>query len=323
MEINQKYNRDLTESICNTIVNGLLNQEMISKEDLPSLGIHLGYLFSKEDGELEGLFRVGTEDDAFYFALQNGKLMGIDFNDDMYQSTISKMEEMHPCLLSKDLPETEAQKNRREKNNKIISDMDICTSDRLMTHWEDSEIELKDKMEICKRALACFQVIQIACDINNDNYEESLEYFGPKLEELGLKDVLNEKEEAILDGSFEEQDVFDMAWAYEAYWALCWCLGLVDDITDAVDICDCEAAISFADVESVEEFAEKCELRSKEEILDMLDLYLRYNWAIYHARMNEDASCGDLNASVIVERRRGLEWIVSDEDDWYELEMRA
>ena len=145
MEINQKHNKSLINSVCNTIVGALLEQEMISREDLSSLGAHVGYLFTKEDGELEGLFRVSTDNDTFYFALQNGGLIPIDIDDNMYDATISKMEEMHPCLLNDDLPETEAQKARREKNNKIISDMDITTSDKLMTHWEDSEIELRDE----------------------------------------------------------------------------------------------------------------------------------------------------------------------------------
>ena len=323
MEINQKHNRDIAGSLFNAAISILVQNEQITKEDFPSISVNLGYLFSKEDGELEGLFKIKTADDQFFFALQNGMLKGLDINDEMFTQTISTMEQMHPCLLNDDLPETELQKARREKNNKLIADMDIITSDRLMTRWEDSEIELRDKEEICKRALACFQVIQIACDINNNNYEESLEFFKPRLESLGVMDELNEKEEAILDGSYERQDVLDLAWAYEAYWALCWCLGLVDDISDASGICDCEEAISFADVSSVEEFAEKCELRSKEEILDTLDLYFRYHWAVNDSMAKQRASAGDLHPSVVIERRRGLEWVVSDEDDWYDLEMNA
>ena len=323
MEINQRFNTDITQTLFNTSIGMLISKEEISKEDLSSISIHLGYLFSKEDGDLEALYRVTAADKTFFFALQKGELMAVNLDEDMYQMTISKMEEMHPCLLNNDLPETEAQKQRREKNNKIISDMGISTSDRLMTRWDDEEIELRDKMDICRRALACFYVIQVACDINNNNYDESLEFFVPLLEKLDLMKELNDKEKAILDGSYRPQDVYDLDWAYEAYWALCWAMGLVDDITDAEDICDCDEAIDFARVESVEEFAEKCELRSKEEILDMLDLYFRYNWAVNHARVDSEASIGDLNPSVIIERRRGLEWIVSDEDDWYDLDMRA
>ncbi|MBR2523359.1 MAG: DUF4272 domain-containing protein [Clostridiales bacterium] len=323
MEINHKYNKELAGSLVNAAVGFLLQNEMITKDDLDSVSVKMGYLFSREDGGLEALFGIETADDRFFFALQEGILKGIDITDEMFTETVSVMEQNHPCLLNDDLPETEIQKVRREKNNDLINGMDIITSDRLMTRWEDSEVELKDKESICRRALACFYVIQIACDINNNNYEESLDYFKPILESLGLMDELNEKEESILDGSYEMQDVFDLAWAYEAYWALCWCLGLVDDITHAEEICDCDAAISFAGVSSVEEFASGCELRSKEEILDMLDLYFRYNWAVNDSRAYRRNSAGNLNPSVVIERRRGLEWIVSYEDDWYDLEMNA
>lgn len=30
-----------------------------------------------------------------------------------------------------------------------------------------------------------------------------------------------------------------------------------------------------------------------------------------------------LNPSIVIERRRGLEWVVSDETDWYEMDMPA
>lgn len=75
---------------------------------------------------------------------------------------------------------------------------------------------------------------------------------------------------------------------------------------------------------STEEFIRKCKLRSKEEILDMLDLYFRYNWAINDAKVNPTASIGALNPSVVIERRRGLEWIVTkDVEDWYDLGQEA
>ena len=57
--------------------------------------------------------------------------------------------------------------------------------------------------------------------------------------------------------------------------------------------------------------------------MDMLDLYLRYNWAINDAKVNPQASIGKLNPSTVIERRRGLEWVVSDVEDWYEISMRA
>lgn len=234
------------------------------------------------------------------------------------------MEANHPCLSDDSLPETEMQKVRREKNNAYIREQGIAVAEKLISFWEDEEVALKTKEEICKRAMACFFVIQIACDIGNGAYEESMEYFAPVIDKFGVMEAMNSKEKRILDGTYSMQDAIDMDWAYEAYWALCWCLGLVDDIRDAGNVCDCEKAIEIAkSCDSVEDLVQKSKLRSKEEILDMLDLYVRYNWAINEEKVNPEASTGDLDGSIVIERRRGLEWVVSEIADWYDLSMHA
>lgn len=115
-----------------------------------------------------------------------------------------------------------------------------------------------------------------------------------------------------------------MDWAYESYWALCWCLGLVDDIKDASTICDClEAALHVFMVSSLEEFKAKCKLRSIDEILEMHDLYYRYNWAINNKKIDQETSVGNLNPSIVIERRRTLEWVLSEIEDWYQLPLYA
>lgn len=115
-----------------------------------------------------------------------------------------------------------------------------------------------------------------------------------------------------------------MDWAYESYWAICWCLSLVDDIKDGGKLCDCDKAISFvADLESYEEFKSKCKLRNIDEILDMKDLYYRYNWAINNKYINPNTKIGNLESSNVIERRRALEWILSDVYDWYNLQLYA
>lgn len=250
--------------------------------------------------------------------------MAVNLNDEMYQQTINYMKANHPCLNNNELPETDVQRRRRERNNNFIKEMKVVTPERLMTRWDDEDVVLRDKEAICKRAVCCFFVIQIACDIANNNYEESIKVLKPMIEKFGVMDQLNSKEKRIVDGTYSMQDAIDLDWAYEAYWSLCWSLGLVDDISDASGVCDCEMAIDFIrSINSTEEFISKCSLRSKEEILDMLDLYYRYNWAINEASANPGADIGGLNPSVVIERRRGLEWIVSDVDDWYDLDMPA
>ena len=324
MEINQAYNRELKETLVNTAIGVLLDNQLVTQEDFPGLSVQMGYLFSTEEGQIEGLFEIGFTEKSYFFAAQKGKLMMVNINEEMFRQTVAYMKSNHPCILNEELPETKLQKKRREKNNKMIGKKKIAVADRLMTRWKDEEVVVRDIETVCKRAIACFFVIQIACDIGKDNYREGLEYFKPMIEKFGLMDQLNSKEQRIIDGSYSMQDAIDMDWAYEAYWALCWCLGLVKDISDGSDICDCDKAISFVmKCNSVEEFKKMCKIRSKEDILDMLDLYFRYNWAINDTKVNPNTSIGSLNPSTVIERRRALEWIVSDVMDWYDMTLPA
>lgn len=53
----------------------------------------------------------------------------------------------------------------------------------------------------------------------------------------------------------------------------------------------------------------------------MVDLYYRYYWACKEKIVNPETSIGRLNSDVVVERRRGLEWIISDTKDWYNISL--
>ncbi len=324
MEKNLAYDQQLKESLANTALKVLADNNLITQDDYRGLAFHMGYIFLTEEEKVEALFKICFSGKTHYFAAQKGSLMAVNLNDEMYQQTINYMKANHPCLNNNELPETDVQRRRRERNNNFIKEMKVVTPERLMTRWDDEDVVLRDKEAICKRAVCCFFVIQIACDIANNNYEESIKVLKPMIEKFGVMDQLNSKEKRIVDGTYSMQDAIDLDWAYEAYWSLCWSLGLVDDISDASGVCDCEMAIDFIrSINSTEEFISKCSLRSKEEILDMLDLYYRYNWAINEASANPGADIGGLNPSVVIERRRGLEWIVSDVDDWYDLDMPA
>lgn len=216
-----------------------------------------------------------------------------------------------------------APEERREKSNKKIKSMGIVCYENLRTRENGADVKLKSVDDICKRAVASFCAIQVACDINNGNYQESVEYFSGLLEKFGVKSCLNEKEKRLFDGSYSKQDVIDIDWEYETYWAIVWALGLIeDDISNASGTCDCNKAISLvSNAKGYEDFKSKCHMRSIEEILDMLDLYFRYHWATIEKRINPDTPIGNLNSSVVVERRRGLEWLISDKDDWYEISL--
>lgn len=212
---------------------------------------------------------------------------------------------------------------RREKSNKKIKQMGIACLESLPILDEDMDLDLKSLDDICKRAIASLLSIQIACDINAGNdYEESNEILSNLLKEYKVEDCLNPKEKRLFNGEYTQQDTIDVTWTYESYWSLVWALGLIEDISLPNEICDCEKAIKLvSEAKSFDEFKTKCKLRDVEEILDMLDLHYRYHWACVEKRINPNTPIGELNPEVVVERRRGLEWLFSEEDDWFDISL--
>ena len=196
---------------------------------------------------------------------------------------------------------------RRANSNSKIKKQNIACYEELPCIESSNEVKIKSLDEICKRALASFLVIQLACDINNGQYDESVKIISKLLEKFNVSDCLNKKKKKLIDGTYEMQDAIDIDWEYETYWSLVWALGLVEDISDASN--------------SYEDFKSKCKLREVNEILDMLDLYYRYHWACVEKRIKPETSIGNLNSSVVIERRRGLEWIIREIQDWYDISL--
>lgn len=326
MERNLMFDKGTKINLGNMAVSLLLQKNIINNDDLKKLKLDYGYIFEKNDGQIEALFRILLLDKKCYFAFQKGSLMLININEEQYLDIIHKMEEFHSCLSDKSPNETLEEKNRKEKNNKYLVEKGISINENLSCFFNEfNKVEMKLLDDICKRAITSLIVVQIACDINNGNdVSKSIEFFKPILEKFNVQDCLNSKERRIINKTYTEQDCIDIDWEYEAYWSLCWALSLVDDISDASLLCDCEKAVDFVvSCNSFDEFKDKCKLRPVQEILDMHDLYYRYNWAINNNKVNANTSIGNINASNVIERRRGLEWILSSENDWYNLSLYA
>lgn len=80
---------------------------------------------------------------------------------------------------------------------------------------DSSQVTLRNLDDICKRAIACLLSTQIACDIENDDYEESVQLFGKLLNQYGVETSLNPTEKRLFDGTYSEQDVIAVAWTLE------------------------------------------------------------------------------------------------------------
>lgn len=212
---------------------------------------------------------------------------------------------------------------RRNNSNKKIKLLGIACLETLPVIEDSTQVSLKDIDTICKRAIACLISTQLAIDISeNNDYDSSKTFFLNMLKQYGVQDNLIEKEKRIFNGKYSKQDVIDVVWSYEAYWSLVWTLGLVENIDYPNQICDCEKAIMLVSTcKTYDDFKCKCKIRDIEEILDMLDLYYRYDWAVTEKRINPDTLIADLNPDVVVERRKGLEWLIANEEDWDKISL--
>ncbi len=203
--------------------------------------------------------------------------------------------------------------------------MGIACLETLPLVESSSEIKLKNLDKICKRAISCLLASNLACDIEEGkDYDKSRTQILELLKIFGVENELLPNEKRLFDNNYTEQDVVNVSWTYECYVSLVWALGLVDsdEIKIPRDTYGYKEAIDFvSNCKSFAEFKSKTKIRNVEEILDMVDLYYRYHWACEEKRINPDTDIGVLNSEVVWERRRGLEWLISDIDDWNEISL--
>ena len=321
-EENLTYDRESNDFVANLALKYLTNNKIIDNYNY--INVDFGYIYLNENGKREALFKIIKGNSAYYFLLKNEfELTLLNWTEEQYITEIEKSKKDHECLNYVPLKETESEKIRKEKNNNIIKSKGIVCSDSLLCNSESRN--LKDIDELCKKAIASLLIVQIA----NDTYHKAdvdytIKVMNELLDKFGVRSYLNSKEMKIINNNYTEQDMIDIIWEYEIYWSICWVLGLVDDISDGGLICDSESALSFVfNVSSLEEFKSRCKLRSKEEILDMEDLYFRYQWAINENILNSNTSIGNLNKDIVCERYRGLKWALSNEEDWYNISLDA
>lgn len=215
---------------------------------------------------------------------------------------------------------------RKANNEEKLRAKGIAVNSNLPFIERLTEKDMKSFDEICRRAVAALLVIQIAFDASEGDYEESIKVVADVIDSFGVKDSLNAKEQRVYDGTFSEQDIVDVIWEYESYWALVWALGLIgdDELTKADGICDCDKAIHLvSDRNDMDDFKASCNPRTIDEILDMLDLFYRMHWACVENRLRPETPVNGLVEEVVMERRRGLEWLVSNETDWHDISLNT
>lgn len=227
-------------------------------------------------------------------------------------------------------PKITTPQERRVKTLERLRKQKIAVNEHLPLLPSGEVVKVKSMEEVKKRALASMVSIQLACSIRNDeDYAKSLAGAGQMMDawDVSIDDFLP-RERVLIQNKYTQkgntdelskQGVIDIIWSYETYYSLIWSLDLIGgkELMDASNTCNTVRAISIAQM--INDIASK--LVNTEKILDMSDLFYCYYWACAEKKIRPETAAGKLNPEVVAERRRGLEWIISEEKDWNKISL--
>lgn len=233
----------------------------------------------------------------------------------------------HACTKMINVQEATSAQGEARKNNTIafLVEKGIPYVASLPQLPSVEDCAFKRQEDIAKRAVALLIAIQFACDVaQSGNIEDSREFFLNMLHKYNVQQFLTDNEKSFLQAQYPDaQEAVSIAWQYEAYWTLIWALGFVETLEFPDDVCDCDYAIQVvSSCETFEQFYAQIAMRSKEEILDEADKIYRLHWACVNSRINGQAAPLALNESVVMERRRGLFWMIGyHNEQWDTMSM--
>lgn len=172
----------------------------------------------------------------------------------------------------------------------------------------DPVATLRSKSEVVKRTLCLYACV--AC-----SYGFSKEKAKKWLKKEGLYDGLAHSEVRYLDDP-SDQNTSLFQWQVEALWAITWVASHHDKL-DFSDSCSDDFITLFPDLNEgtpSTNFKELAEVKGSEEVVAALDLVYCLHWAIRDAELRGMPVPGKVPPLVVRERRRALEWVVSNED---------
>lgn len=182
-------------------------------------------------------------------------------------------------------------------------------------------VSLRTHLEMAQRAATALIIIQFACDVAYEQMpvEDARQAARENLKKYGLKRLLTEREKLFLSAPVPDKtEATQIIWHYEACWVLMWALHLLDELPFPDTICNTQTAIAtLFSCPDFRAFYSRTRARSASEILDEADLNYRYNWACTQSGLDGEKPAADMNASVVIERKRAFDWLLRlAESDW-------
>ena len=202
---------------------------------------------------------------------------------------------------------------RKNKNIDRIKQNGFPYNENMEVNISETNVQIRKKWNIIRRIVAIV-MIRLAAETyleKKENGQKELEtiidIFEKKYE---FKQVLSEREKNYLENPSDDKELnLEFYFMLETAKMLLWVLSLID-IEYFNTFCDVSMFIDGLKYEKLKSFARKCEIRSKNKILDMLDYTYRLNWANVEIKL--EGYDRIVNESIVYFSRLALEWVVQD-----------
>ena len=202
-----------------------------------------------------------------------------------------------------------------EYNLEITNQSGFPYNENMEVNISETNVQIRKKWDIIRRIVAIV-MIRLAAETyleKKENGQKELEIiidiFEKKYE---FKQVLSEREKNYLENPSDDKELnLEFYFMLETAKMLLWVLSLIDiEFEDFNTFCDVSMFIDGLKYEKLKSFARKCEIRSQNKILDMLDYTYRLNWANVEIKL--EGYDRIVNESIVYFSRLALEWVVQD-----------
>ena len=258
------------------------------------------------------------------------KIIGNNLNRSAYiytseedNATFDNCQLAFPSTPHKDINIPLTADERKAYTTELLKARNIPYNEHLPAIETSEDVNLRDPADVLKRALTSLIIIQLACDIANEKVTpENVELVKSILKAYGLENELTDVEQKVLNLEATEQEVINTVWRYESIWPLFWALGFISCLEFPNKICDSTALTKMFfgsdKYKSLDDIIKDINPQNIELVLDEADLIFRLDWACTDARVKGAPIPAGMDNSVVVERHRGMNWLINtyEAEDW-------
>ena len=210
--------------------------------------------------------------------------------------------------------QTKEDADRMERNIKLMEKDKMPFYDKMEVNISEKDVKIRKKWEIIRKVVAIV-ITRIAAQTFLEKKENMLKNLSDIIEifekKYQFKEFLTKREREFLENKKENYQLnVEFYFRLETAQTLLWVLS-IDKLPDLNNFSDLAEIIEILENENLKSFARKCEIRSKNQILDVLDYIYRLNWANVEIKLNGYSRI--VNESILYFTRLGLEWVVQSD----------